>query len=355
MPDSQPTPPWGLAYDERDLDALLSGETAALPAALRPIESTLAALRADATGRELSREAAARAAFRAFAPVPPAVVPTAWTAGPGPAAVTAHTLVLPPPGGRPEPVRRRKHRHRRTSAAGFRRPGIAVTGVAAAALIVVGAAVTGALTGSIGELTSFGRHPASASAAARASVQPSHSQGVLATGAAREPISSPKPSPSASAPAAPQPTMSPASLCREYFQYLAGFEHPMAGGAPTWVAVRGQLGMLAGGPTKINGYCFRVVASSFEGNGEWPPADGNAGGPGASGQSAAGTGGAGPAGGGVTGGGPAGGETGGLGSGTAGKSSKTAGKSSKTVGQSIGSSGQGSRTAAPDLGSASAG
>ena len=29
MPDSQPPPPWGLAYDERDLDALLSGETRA--------------------------------------------------------------------------------------------------------------------------------------------------------------------------------------------------------------------------------------------------------------------------------------------------------------------------------------
>ena len=46
MPDSQVPPIWGPAYDERDLDALLSGETGSTPAALQPVESTLAALRA---------------------------------------------------------------------------------------------------------------------------------------------------------------------------------------------------------------------------------------------------------------------------------------------------------------------
>ena len=97
MPDSQLPPHWGPAYDERDLDALLSGQTGSTPPALRPVESTLAALRADATGRELAREAAARAAFRAFAPARPSVAPTAWTTGPEPAAVSAHTLVLPRP------------------------------------------------------------------------------------------------------------------------------------------------------------------------------------------------------------------------------------------------------------------
>ena len=57
-----------------------------------------------------------------------------------------------------------------------------MTGVAAAALIVVAAAVTGALTGSIGELTSFGRQPASASASARATGQSPGSQGVAGDG-----------------------------------------------------------------------------------------------------------------------------------------------------------------------------
>ena len=94
MPDSQQPPLWGPAYDERDLDALLSGDTASTPVALQPVASTLAALRAAATGRELTDEAAARAAFRAFAA--PSVPPPA-TAGAEQPAVAAHTLILTPP------------------------------------------------------------------------------------------------------------------------------------------------------------------------------------------------------------------------------------------------------------------
>jgi len=67
MPDSQQPPFWGPAYHERDLDALLSGESWSTSLALRPVEGTLAALRAAPARRELSDEAAARAAFRAFA------------------------------------------------------------------------------------------------------------------------------------------------------------------------------------------------------------------------------------------------------------------------------------------------
>src|ERR1700722_18506431 len=197
MPDSQLPPLWGPAYDERDLDALLSGQTGSTPAVLRPVESTLAALRADATGRELAPEAAARAAFRAFAP----------------AAVTAHTLVLPPADGRPGPAPRRRHRHRRPAARGARRPGLAVTGVAATALIAVAVAVTGALTGSIGELTSFGRQPASASASARATAHSPSTRGPLVTGPARVPPPSPKTT--APAHATPRPSSGPGSLCRE--------------------------------------------------------------------------------------------------------------------------------------------
>ena len=93
-----------------------------------------------------------------------------------------------------------------------------MTGAAAAALIVV-AVVTGALTGSIGELTSFGRQPASASASARATGQSPGSQGTLVTGAARDRTPNPKPTVSAT-PAAPRPTSDPGSLCREYFEYF---------------------------------------------------------------------------------------------------------------------------------------
>ena len=59
MPDSQQPPFWGPAYHERDLDALLSGKAGNTPAALRPVESTLAALRAAPAPRELSSEATA--------------------------------------------------------------------------------------------------------------------------------------------------------------------------------------------------------------------------------------------------------------------------------------------------------
>ena len=135
MPDSQVPPIWGPAYDERDLDALLSGETGSTPAALQPVEGTLAALRGAATRRELSDEAVARAAFRAFVPVSPTTGPLPWAAEAEPAAVTSHTLVLPPADHRQQPAAR--HRHRRRTARSARKPSIAVTGAAAAALIVV--------------------------------------------------------------------------------------------------------------------------------------------------------------------------------------------------------------------------
>ena len=270
MPDSQVPPLWGPAYDERDLDALLSGQTGSTPAVLRPVESTLAALRADATGRELAPEAAARAAFRAFAP----------------AAVTAHTLVLPPADGRPGPAPRRRHRHRRPAARGARRPGIAVTGVAAAALIVVAAAVTGALTGSIGELTSFGRQPASATASARASVQTPASQGPLVTGAARVPTPSPTTT-TASASSSPRPASGPGSLCREYFGYAG---HPGPGSVAAWISLGRQLSRLAGGPLKVYGYCLRFLDNPLAGRGGRPTVGADAGGSGAGGLGDQGTG-----------------------------------------------------------------
>ena len=219
MPDSQVPPIWGPAYDERDLDALLSGETGSTPVALQPVEGTLAALRGAATRRELADEAVARAAFRAFVPVSPTTGPLPWAAEAEPAAVTSHTLVLPPADHRQQPAAR--HRHRRRTAKSARKPRIAVTGAAVAALIVVATAVTGALTGSIGELTSFGRQPASSSASARATGQSPASEGVQVTGAARDRIPTPKTT--ASAPPAPRPTPDPRSLCREYF---GDFDHP---------------------------------------------------------------------------------------------------------------------------------
>jgi hypothetical protein len=276
MPDSQVPPLWGPAYDERDLDALLSGRAGSTPAALQPVESTLAALRAAATRRDLSGESAARAAFRAFAPPPPAPLP--WAAAAEQPGVTGHTLILPPAGR----ATRHRHRRRRPAAKGARKPGIGLAGVGAAALIVVAAVVTGALTGSIGDLTSFGRQPASASASARATGQSPGSQGLLATGAARERPQHPKPTVSAT-PATPRPTSGPGSLCREYFEYVA---HPAPGDGTAWIALYGELSKLAGGPSpaKIYGYCLPYLDYPFDGRGAWPPAGGPAGGGGAPGR-----------------------------------------------------------------------
>jgi hypothetical protein len=290
MPDSQVPPLWGPAYDERDLDALLSGATGSTPAALQPVESTLAALRAAATPRELSDEAVARAAFRAFAPAPPTpsaptTAPLPWAAGAEPAAVTSHTLVLPPADRSRQPAAR--HRHRRPAARSARKPRIAVTGAAAAALVVV-AVVAGALTGSIGELTSFGRQPASASASARATGQSPGSQGTLVTGAASERPQNPKPTESA-APATLRPTSDPGLLCREYFEYA---EHPgPPGDEAAWIALDGQLSKLAGGssPVKISGYCLRYLDNPFDGKSGRVPAGAPVGGPGTTGRAGIGS------------------------------------------------------------------
>jgi hypothetical protein len=281
MPDSQVPPIWGPAYDERDLEALLSGETGSTPPALQPVESTLAALRGAATRRELSDEAVARAAFRAFVPVSPTTGPLPWAAEAEPAAVTSHTLVLPPADHRQQPAAR--HRHRRRTAKSARKPSMAVTGAAVAALIVVATVVTGALTGSISELTSFGRQPASSSASARATEQSPGSERVLVTGAARDRIPSPKPT--VSSPPAPRPTPDPSSLCREYFEYFGDFGHPAQDAGAAWIALNGQLSTLAGGsePSQIFVYCLHTLGYPLPGKGGFPPAGGPAGGGGAPG------------------------------------------------------------------------
>jgi hypothetical protein len=290
MPDSQVPPIWGPAYDERDLDALLSGETGSTPEALQPVEGTLAALRSAATRRELADEAVARAAFRAFVPVSPTTGPLPWAAGAEPAAVTSHTLVLPPADHRQQPAARYRHRHRRRTGKGARKPSLALTGAAAAALIVVATAVTGALTGSIGELTSFGRQPAGSSASARATGQSPYSQGALVTGAARDRIPSPKPT--VSAPPAPRPTPDPSSLCREY---AGAFDHPRQDARAAWITLNWQLSTLAGGKAKIVPYCLHILGVPFAGKGELPSVGGPAGGGGATGPANPANGGLGPA------------------------------------------------------------
>lgn len=248
MPDSQQPPFWGPPYDERDLDALLSGGRGSTPVALLPVESTLNALRAAPTGRELSDEAAARAAFRALAP--PRVP---WTAQAEHGTVTSHTLVLPPADGRPPRPARHRHRRRRRATWDARRSAIALTGAAAAAVIAV--AVTGAIPGSIGNLVSFGHHhTSSASPTARTGQTPGALEGTAGAG---EPTPSPEVAgtvpvgPSASA------TSATGTLCREFFE-----PDRQQSRATRHILIK-DLERLAGNSmSQVFNYCVRYVDSS---------------------------------------------------------------------------------------------
>ena len=140
MPDSLLPPGWGFApFDERDLDAVLSGKTADVPVALRPVADVLASLRAGPVPAELYGEANAMAEFRAL--------------GLGQAGRPAPTMLLEalPAGSRARPGRQparhrmrpaRRHLLRRATL----RPAV-LSAVAAAAVIVVAVLVTGNFAG----------------------------------------------------------------------------------------------------------------------------------------------------------------------------------------------------------------
>jgi len=264
MPDSQQPPFWGPAYHERDLDALLSGQPGNLPPALRPVESTLAALRAAPTRGELSDEAAARAEFRALA-----APQVHWTAPAEHGAVTDDTLVLPlaehllPPADR-RPPRAARHRRRRGTWAG-RRSAIAVTSVATVAVVVIAVGVAGALPGSIGQLLSVGSHPtsAAASSAASSTAPTRRSVGSLYGSGAVHPT--PSAAVTGTATVSPSATTAASTLCREFYQ-------------PSWQlsqtarrALFTELSQLAGGPDKVGGYCFHYLSAWDKTQRVYPP------------------------------------------------------------------------------------
>ena len=155
MPDSLLPPGWGFApFDERDLDAVLSGKTADVPVALRPVADVLASLRAGPVAAELYGEANAMAEFRAL--------------GLGQAGRPAATMLLEalPAGSRArsgrQPARHRvrparRHPLRRATL----RPAV-LSALAAAAVIVVAVLVTGNFAGPLRAIA----HMASPSAGA---------------------------------------------------------------------------------------------------------------------------------------------------------------------------------------------
>jgi hypothetical protein len=251
MSDSLPPPGWGLApFDERDLEAVLAGERADVPVALRPVADVLAALGARPVPAELYGEANAMAEFRAV--------------GLGHAGRPAPTMPLEalPAGSRARPGRRpARHRVRPARRHPLRRailrPAV-LSAVAAAAVIVVAVLATGNLAGPFRAIA----HMASASAGARSSTSStghSSAPGVETTSAGRDTTAPPS---AAQSTASAQPT--PSEICRAYY---TGPAHP---GLSAWATERTlgeQLAKLAGSDDwlKVYRYCVPYVKGLFPG------------------------------------------------------------------------------------------
>lgn len=276
MPDSQPPPFWGPASDERDLDAVLSGESDAIPESLRPVADALAALRAAAAPAELSGEGSARAAFRA------AFQATAAAGGivpenAEPETVPERTLIRTPdraPAGRP---RHRVARHRRQrprwprSPGGSRRPGVLIASVAALALAVLAIAFAGLIPGPSGRLASSGKSVVGG-ATVRGTGKTPRSPTVYGSGN-EEPTVRPT---AASAPASvPVPSASPPApttgsvLCHELYE---DYVHPPRSQAARKAALVlwRKLRELARGHGTVIDYCLPYLGDRLRGRGPRP-------------------------------------------------------------------------------------
>ena len=242
MPDNLLPPGWGSApFDERDLDAVLAGETADIPDALRPVADALATLRAAPAPSELRGEANAMAQFRELAQ---------GHAEPAP------TLLL---SAQADGRRRHLARHRgprRVSTPGRRRNG-ALLATGAAAAIVAAAVFTGTLPGPIAHLA---RTPTNSPSAAH-DTRNSSSPKVETSTAAKDPTGSPSATGSAAS------GQSIATVCLKYYGY---YKHPQSSDA-TEASLGDQLSRLAGTSDrhKMYLYCAPYIAGIYK---KWIPA-----------------------------------------------------------------------------------
>ena len=268
-----------MPYTERDLDDLLSGNTANVPEALRMVATTLEALRRPPVRDELDGEAGARAAFRMFASsaiddsgrdawarpavtwhdsvgVIPAARDQAWADPAGqepPARVAAGVSVHP--AVRTAGVRlRQQARHRAPRRGRWR--ALTVVSTAAGAVLVGVAALAIVISGSGGQPTQAGSSTSAGRSAAGSVFSTSSSQ-VLGVGASKEPVASPIPSSSGGSPSAGSLSGTGSErneLCRQYFEF---FTHPeSANGVAAESALFQQLSQLAGSPEGIVFYCM---------------------------------------------------------------------------------------------------
>jgi hypothetical protein len=244
MPDNSLPPSWGPApFDERDLDAVLSGETADIPPALRSVADTLAVLRGAApTPAELHGEAAIMAEYRALG--------LRRSTGP------EQTLVLPAQSAGRSPRRAPRHRASRRRVPSVGRRAGALMGVAA--VVLIGVAVTsGNLSGPIERITHLGRTSSPSPSA-------THGGNVQVAGATpTKSASTPDPTPThgQTSPSLSQtPTPSPGKLCQEVFGYQKRPES-----RDSWLASYRQLSTAVGSSDlqRLFRYCVRVAGNAF--------------------------------------------------------------------------------------------
>jgi hypothetical protein len=248
MPDSLLPPGWGFApFDERDLDAVLSGKTTDVPVALRPVADVLASLRAGPVPAELYGEANAMAEFRALE------LGQAWRPAP--------TMLLEalPAGSRarsrPQPARHRVRPARRYALRrAALRPAV-LSALAAAAVIVVAVLVTGNFAGPLRDIA----HMASPSAGASfPKGSTGHSAPQVDTTSAGLETTAPTSAAHSSAPA-----QSPSQTCRAYYTSLVRPQGPSAWA--TRLTLLQQLTKLArtDDPFQVYQYCARYVEDLF--------------------------------------------------------------------------------------------
>ena len=249
MPDSLLPPGWGFApFDERDLDAVLSGKTADVPVALRPVADVLASLRAGPAPAELYGEANAIAEFRAL--------------GLGQAGRPGPTMLLEAlPASSPARSGRRPARHRvrparrRALRRAVLRPA-ALLGAVAAAVIVFAVLVTGNFVGPFRDIAHMASPSARTPSATGSTGHPAAPR-VETSSAGREPTAPP------SAAHSSTPTQSPGQTCRAYFTNLVRPQGPSAWATrPTLLQ---QLSKLArtDNLAQVARYCARYLQDRF--------------------------------------------------------------------------------------------
>ena len=250
MPDSLLPPGWGFApFDERDLDAVLSGKTADVSVALRPVADVLASLRAGPVPAELYGEANAMAEFRAL--------------GLGQAGRPGSTMLLEalPAGSRARSGRRpARHRVRAARRHPLRRAILrpaALFGAVAAAVIVFAVLVTGNFVGPFRDIAHMAS-PSARTPSATGSTGHSAAPRVETSSAGRE-TTAPPSVPHSTAPAQSQ---SPSQTCRAYTNLV----HPQ--GPSAWATrptLLQQLTKLArtDNLAQVAQYCARYLQDLF--------------------------------------------------------------------------------------------